>query len=57
MNQSEDKIKLEELEREIVELKNSIENLHSTIMVYEAKLIRLEGRKKSMLNYLNTDND
>lgn len=57
MPQSEDKIKLEELERDIKATESIIEDLKTQLMVKEAKLIRLEGRKQSMLNYLNTDND
>lgn len=56
MPQSEDKLALDLLKCEINVLTERIEQIHSTAMVYEAKLQVLLDRKKSMENYLNGDN-
>lgn len=57
MPQSDDKIALDLLKCEIKVLTERIEQIHSTAMVYEAKLQVLQERKKSMENYLNGDNN
>ena len=57
MPQSEDKLALKELEQEIQTEQEYLEWLNDKVLVSEAKLIRLEGRKKSMENYLNGDNN
>jgi len=57
MPQSEDKIALELLECEIKALKETIQMLENRVETYNAKLQVLLDRKKSMENYLNSDND
>ena len=57
MNQSEDKIALDKLTLEIVQLDSWIEGLEIQLTVKRAKLSLLKDRKKSMENYLNSDNN
>lgn len=57
MPQSEDKLALELLQCEINALKENIELLEQRVETYNAKLQVLLGRKKSMENYLNSDNN
>lgn len=57
MPQSEDKIALELLQCDINALKENIELLEQRVETYNAKLQVLLDRKKSMENYLNSDNN
>ena len=57
MPQSEDKIALDKLTLEIVQLDSWIEGLEIQLTVKRAKLSLLKDRKKSMENYLNSDNN
>lgn len=57
MPQSEDKISLDFLKCEIDILTDIIEQIKNTVHVYETKLQVLIERKKSMENYINSDND
>lgn len=57
MPQSEDKIALEELEIEIKGVDDYIELLKLRIETFTAKSNVLKERKKSIENYLNSDND
>lgn len=56
MPQSEDKLALDFLKAEIDTLTDIIEQIKNTVTVYETKLEQLIARKKSMENYLNSDN-
>lgn len=57
MPQSEDKLALDFLKAEIDTLTDIIEQIKNTVTVYETKLEQLIARKKSMENYLNSDNN
>ena len=57
MPQSEDKIALDRLTSEIVHLESFIESLDIQLTVKRAKLNLLKERKKSLLNYLNENED
>jgi hypothetical protein len=57
MPQSEDKIALELLQCEINSLYDTIQMLEQRVETYNAKLKVLLDRKKSMENYLNSDNN
>ena len=56
-SKSEDKIALDRLTLEIVQLDSWIEGLEIQLTVKRAKLSLLKDRKKSMENYLNSDNN
>lgn len=56
-NQSEARLQIDLIDTEIKVLDETIELLNSKLITYEAKLNVLKERKKSMLNYLNNDND
>jgi flagellar biosynthesis/type III secretory pathway chaperone len=45
------------LEDNIAELEKLVEQQFKTLEFNKAKLSNLKDRKKSMLNYLNSDND
>jgi|CXWK01.1.fsa_nt_gi hypothetical protein len=57
MPQSEDKLALELLQCEINVLFETIQMLENRVETYNAKLQVLLDRKKSMENYLNSDNN
>lgn len=57
MPQSEDKIILDRLTSEIVHLESFIEALDIQLTVKLSKLEQLKERKKSLLNYLNENED
>jgi hypothetical protein len=57
MPQSEDKLALDALNKYIQETTDNIETLESKLMSEQAKLLRLTHQKKSMENYLNSDNN
>lgn len=57
-NLSEEAIKLKELEDEIDYMEyHKIPALESGLFLEKQKLEKLKERKKSLLNYLNTDNN
>jgi hypothetical protein len=53
MPQSDDKITLDRLTSEIVQLESWIEGLEIQLTVKRSKLSLLKERKQSLLNYLN----
>ena len=57
ISQSEDKLALEVLELEIAELEVHIDWLENDVSIEKIRLNKLLERKKSMENYLNSDND
>ena len=57
MPQSEDKLAIDKLNLEIVQLESWIEGLEIQLTVKRDKLSLLKSRKKSMENYLNSDNN
>lgn len=57
ISQSEDKLALEVLELEIAELEVHIDWLENDISIEKIRLNKLLESKKSMENYLNSDND
>lgn len=48
---------LKELDNQIINLEYSIINIELDLSVKHSKLEQLKERKKSLLNYLNTDNN
>lgn len=56
-NLSEEAIALQNLTESIKELEDNIEFSYNQIRIKESNLERLKERKKSLLNYLNTDNN
>ena len=56
-NLSEEAIALMQLDADIEDLTFTIEQLQNKLTIKESKLNQLKERKKSLLNYLNTDNN
>lgn len=56
-NLSEEAIKLEQLGIEIYQLQEQLRWLEQEVTIKQSKLYQLIERKKSLLNYLNTDNN
>lgn len=56
-NLSEEAIALHNLTESIKELEDNIEFSYNQIRIKESNLERLKERKKSLINYLNTDNN
>ena len=57
MPQSEDKLKLTHLETEIRLVNENIKQLEMQLKYQNDRVIKLLDRKKSMENYLNSDNN
>lgn len=57
MPQSEDKLALDALNKEIIETEAIMDFLEYQLIVNTNKLNRLNDKKKSMENYLNSDNN
>lgn len=56
-NLSEEAIAIKQLDADIEDLTFTIEHLQNQLAIKESKLNQLKERKKSLLNYLNTDNN
>jgi len=56
-NLSEEAIAIKQLDADIEDLTFTIEQLQNQLTIKESKLNQLKERKKSLLNYLNTDNN
>lgn len=56
-NLSEARLQIDLIDTEIKVLDETIELLNNKLLTYETKLEVLKERKKSLLNYLNTDNN
>ena len=56
-NLSEEAIALNLLNENISDLELYLEHLKSELLIKTSKLEKLKERKKSLLNYLNTDNN
>lgn len=57
MPQSKDKLELDALGLEIYQLQEQLRYLEQEVVIKQSKLYQLCDRKKSMENYLNTDNN
>ena len=57
MPQSEDKIALDALNKEIEDLELTIFSYENHLRLMQERLVRFNNRKKSMENYLNSDNN
>ena len=56
-NLSKEAIQLMILDTDIEILEEIIEQIQNNLTIKESKLNQLKERKKSLLNYLNTDNN